>query len=346
MDQDKTVAPPVLLGRLASAIQRRPGRDASAKDETFLIDMALEGALYAYKNGWRDREGLIAEVAGRIRIDGERRQEGARGFYSASANREAGQTIEQAIGSFSECFIDHAWSAAFKGRPPSAGDWRNFSAAYRWTFTRYCGEGQQPAEYSSRRSLTDQFIFEERIIMSVIDQLKPFLGDIAHLTDESSDGKTTYIHPKLRNLGSVSVVLIREIIAPTVFRNLEAEITDIAVGDRRFIRAVPNKFKHRERANGLKLLRHFGAGGSYPQNRHAMPDKDMPSSAFDLNSLVFGDFVNQWQQGPAGQGGRSLLRWAQLGGIRRLRRQDLSQSRRRGWDTVRRRQQGQFHQFV
>jgi CRISPR-associated protein Csc2 len=129
--------------------------------------------------------------------------------------------------------------------------------------------------------------------MSVIDQLKPFLGDIAHLTDESSDGKTTYIHPRLRNLGSVSLVLIREIIAPTVFRNLEAEITDIAVGDHRLIRAVPNKFKHRERANGLKLLRHFGAGGSYPQNRHAMPDKDMPSSAFDLNSLVFGDSVNQ-----------------------------------------------------
>jgi CRISPR-associated protein Csc2 len=129
--------------------------------------------------------------------------------------------------------------------------------------------------------------------MSVIDKLKPFLGDIADLTDESSDGNTAYIHPKLRNLGSVSLVLIREIIAPTVFRNLEAEITDIAVDNRRFIRAVPNKFKHRERANGLKLLRHFGAGGLYPQNRHAMPDKDTPSSAFDLNSLVFGDSVNQ-----------------------------------------------------
>ena len=50
MDQDKSVAPPVLLGRLASAIQRRPGRDGSARDETFLIDMALEGALYAYRN--------------------------------------------------------------------------------------------------------------------------------------------------------------------------------------------------------------------------------------------------------------------------------------------------------
>ena len=138
MDEANTVAPPVLLGRLASTIQRRPGRDSSAKDETSLIDMALEGALYAYKNGWVDREGLIAGVAGRIRVDGERR---ARRFYSASANREAGQTIEQAIGSFSECFVDQVWSGAFKGRPPSNADWRNFSAAYRWTFSRTLPKG-------------------------------------------------------------------------------------------------------------------------------------------------------------------------------------------------------------
>jgi len=103
--------------------------------------MALEGALYAYKNGWRDREGLIAEVAGRIRIDGERRQESARGFYSASANREADQTIADAIESFAEGFVDRAWFGTFKGRPPSAGDLRNFMAAYRWTFTRSVAKG-------------------------------------------------------------------------------------------------------------------------------------------------------------------------------------------------------------
>jgi hypothetical protein len=141
MDQDKTVAPPVLLGRLASAIQRRPGRDSSAKDETFLIDIALEGALYAYKNRWRDCEGLVAEIAGRIRIDGERRQDSARGFYSAATNREAGQTIADAIESFAVAFVDHAWSGTFNERPPSASDWRNFTAAYRWTFTRSAPKG-------------------------------------------------------------------------------------------------------------------------------------------------------------------------------------------------------------
>jgi CRISPR-associated protein Csc2 len=129
--------------------------------------------------------------------------------------------------------------------------------------------------------------------MSVIERLKPFLGSLDHLYDESSDGKSTYIHPALRNLGSVSLVLIREIVAPTVFRNQEAEITDIAIADRRHVRAVPNKFKYKERANGLRLLRHYGAGGAYPQNRHAMNEKDKPSTAFDLNSLVFGDSVNQ-----------------------------------------------------
>jgi CRISPR type I-D-associated protein Csc2 len=129
--------------------------------------------------------------------------------------------------------------------------------------------------------------------MSIIEQLKPYLGSLDHLYDESSDGKTSYIHPALRNLGSVSLVLIREIVAPTVFRNQEAEITDIAIGDRHHVRAVPNKFKYKERANGLRLLRHYGVGGAYPQNRHAMNEKDKPSTAFDLNSLVFGDSVNQ-----------------------------------------------------
>jgi hypothetical protein len=141
MDQDKIVAPPVLLGRLASAIQRRPGREGSAKDETFLIDMAIEGARYAYKSGWGDREGLIAEIAGRIQIDGERRQGGTRGFYSASANRRAGQTIDDAIKVFAECFVDCAWFGAFRGRPPSNADWRNFTAAYRWTFTHAVPKG-------------------------------------------------------------------------------------------------------------------------------------------------------------------------------------------------------------
>jgi hypothetical protein len=136
MDQEHTQSPPVRLGRIAASIQKRPGRDASARDETFLIDMAVEGATYAYRNGWRDRDGLIAQVAGRIDVDGARRADGVKGFYSAKANREPGQQISDAIQAFAEAFVDLAWFGAFKGRPPSSNDLRNFLAAYRWTFTR------------------------------------------------------------------------------------------------------------------------------------------------------------------------------------------------------------------
>src|SRR3546814_293898 len=86
-----------------------------------------------------------------------------------------------------------------------------------------------------------------------MNRFQNYLGDIAHMTDSSELAKGSYIHPRLRNLGSLSLVLVREIVAPTVFRNSEAEITDIEIGVRcgggvvptRVVRAVPNKFKHR-----------------------------------------------------------------------------------------------------
>ncbi len=132
--------------------------------------------------------------------------------------------------------------------------------------------------------------------MSFIDALKPYLGDINTLTDISSTGKEDYVHPARRLLGSVTIVTLREIIAPTVFRNSEAETTTIMTRETCRVRATPNKFKFHERANGLKLLRHFNVGGAYPQNRHAMKESDAPSQAFDLNSLVFGDSVNRGNQ--------------------------------------------------
>ncbi|WP_142846419.1 hypothetical protein [Telmatospirillum sp. J64-1] len=134
MDQDKSIAPPVELGRKACRIQRRPGWDASANDESFLLRTAIEAATDAYRQGWRDREGLIAAVAGRIAVDGENRKKGE--FYSSAAHREPGQRIDDAIQDFAETFVDRAWNGAFKGRPPSSGELRTFQAAYRWAFTR------------------------------------------------------------------------------------------------------------------------------------------------------------------------------------------------------------------
>lgn len=121
-----------------------------------------------------------------------------------------------------------------------------------------------------------------------------YLGDLDQLTAESSDGtKDEYIHPALKNTGCISLVLVREIIAPAIFRNAEQEITDIEFNGQSHVRAVANKFKYQERSRGLQLLRAYGVGGRMPQNRTALKKGQNPSEAFDLNTFVFGDSANQ-----------------------------------------------------
>ena len=96
--------------------------------------------------------------------------------------------------------------------------------------------------------------------------------------------------PSRRNAGHVAVALIREIVAPTVFRNAEEEITDIEDRDGvRRVRATPSKFKFAERGRGLLVLRVWNVGGRLPQNRTAVGEAMPVGMAFDLNTLVFGD---------------------------------------------------------
>lgn len=130
-----------------------------------------------------------------------------------------------------------------------------------------------------------------------MNRFESFLGNINHLLDQSQKGDKetdTYLHPALKNLGSISLVLIRETIAPVIFRNSEPEITDIEVGAEPHIRAVPNKFKYPERGRGLQILRAFKAGGKMAQNKTALFKGQKPSDGFDLNTLVFGDSSN-WE---------------------------------------------------
>jgi len=127
-----------------------------------------------------------------------------------------------------------------------------------------------------------------------MQRFKDFLGDIDHLWKKSAGSdKPEYVHPKLKNLGNVSIVLIREAIAPVVFKNFEQEITDIEItnGGESHVRAVPNKFKYPERGRGLQILRALKAGGNFPQNKTVLAGK--PSEVFDLNSIVFGDSVQK-----------------------------------------------------
>lgn len=125
----------------------------------------------------------------------------------------------------------------------------------------------------------------------MIDKLMPFLND-GELVEEmvKSDGRSGYIMPTRRNAGHVAIVLVREIVAPAVFRNAEEEVTDIedGAGVRR-VRATPSKFKFGERGRGLLVLRAFGVGGRMPQNRTAVGSLMPVRDALDLNTLVFGD---------------------------------------------------------
>ena len=125
----------------------------------------------------------------------------------------------------------------------------------------------------------------------MIDRLLPYLND-GELVEEvvGANGKDTYLMPARRNAGHVAIALIREVIAPTVFRNAEEEITDVE--DRngvRRVRATPSKFKFGERGRGLLVLRAWNVGGRMPQNRTAVGDRMPVRDALDLNTLVFGD---------------------------------------------------------
>ena len=125
--------------------------------------------------------------------------------------------------------------------------------------------------------------------MTAMTNVEPFLGNLDSLTTTTQGAKKEYVMPALKNLGSVTIPLVREVISPTTFRNEQSEITDIDAGGVRRVRAVANKFKYGERQRGLQVLRFFGAGGACPQNRTELPKGKTAGSVFDLNTIVFGD---------------------------------------------------------
>ncbi|MBK1649038.1 type I-D CRISPR-associated protein Csc2 [Rhabdochromatium marinum] len=125
-----------------------------------------------------------------------------------------------------------------------------------------------------------------------MERLNDYLPKLDDLLEKSQGDKNAYLHPKRKNLGSVSLVVVREAIAPLVIRNAEQEITDIEFNNETYVRAVPNKFKYPERGRALQILRAMNAGGRYPQNRTAIPKGSKASDSFDLNTLVFGDSAN------------------------------------------------------
>lgn len=125
-----------------------------------------------------------------------------------------------------------------------------------------------------------------------MDALHPYLGTLDTLA-HTVEADQPYVQPALKNLGTIAIPVLREVIAPAAFRNADPEITDIEVDKVRRVRAVANKFKFGERSRGLQVLRLFGAGGRMPQNRTDLSRKGAKASdGFDLNTFVFGDSAN------------------------------------------------------
>jgi hypothetical protein len=135
MDNNGSTSPVIKLGRLAAAIQQRPRFDEGANAEGFLFRLALDEVALATSRGISDRDSLLAAVHGTITVEGERRADGAKGFFSAKANRKADQTIDEAIAVFAACFVDDYWFALCRGRTPSARIVRSDLATYRHVFT-------------------------------------------------------------------------------------------------------------------------------------------------------------------------------------------------------------------
>jgi CRISPR-associated protein Csc2 len=129
--------------------------------------------------------------------------------------------------------------------------------------------------------------------MNALAAVNPYLNTLDTLTHTGmTDGKT-YVEPALRNLGTICIPVVREVVSPASFRNADPEITDIVVDGVRRVRAVANKFKFGERRRGLQILRYFKAGGAMAQNRTEFERKDPVSKGYDLNTLVFGDSANR-----------------------------------------------------
>ena len=129
--------------------------------------------------------------------------------------------------------------------------------------------------------------------MTDLSPVHPYLGSLDALAHHASSGGKSYVEPALKNLGTIAIPVLREVISPASFRNTDPEITDITVDRARRVRAVANKFKYGERRRGLQVLRHFGAGGAMALNRTEFQDTDPASKGYDLNTLVFGDSANR-----------------------------------------------------
>lgn len=116
------------------------------------------------------------------------------------------------------------------------------------------------------------------------------LNTLDHLVETYCDQKgKEYIAPARKNLGVVTVAVVREVIAPTIFKQEEEEPLTVDVENDSYLRATPSKFKFGERGRCLEILRALNIGGVNPQNRIFVPKGKASGDYFDMGTFLLGD---------------------------------------------------------
>lgn len=99
-----------------------------------------------------------------------------------------------------------------------------------------------------------------------------------------------HVIPVLPEAQCIVLPVVREVIAPIVIRNNDADmVTDIEAAGAVRVRMIASKTKGVERRRGSQILRSLGIGGNTATNKAYIPKGAKAGDIFDLNTFVFGD---------------------------------------------------------
>ncbi len=103
--------------------------------------------------------------------------------------------------------------------------------------------------------------------------------------------KADFEIPALPQAQCIVIPVIREVIAPLLIRNNDADmVTDMFAANKLRVRMIASKNKGVEKRRGSQILRSLGCGGKAAANKAYI--KKLASEVFDLNTFVFGDSAN------------------------------------------------------
>lgn len=130
------------FGEAMARVQRAPIRsDGGSVSETGLR-VALAATEAMLRMGQTSPDALKAAIAGELQDALSRRS-----LYAGRGARE--ETLNDAIASAVDIFVNKVWSGAFKGRSPAMKARRVAIATYRWSFERAARANRAPQEANS-----------------------------------------------------------------------------------------------------------------------------------------------------------------------------------------------------